>query len=280
MASKAVYLNGSYLPLQEAKVSVLDRGFLFGDGVYEVIPVYYGKPFRLDSHLQRLDNSLAAIRLPNPHSRSEWRDIFAPLVAADKNQYLYLQITRGAAEKRDHAFPENTAPTVFTMCADIVPFAGTQDGIAAVTMDDSRWRLCHAKTITLLANILHRQAAVDQGGGEAILIKDGNVTEGAASNVFAVLDGVLVTPAPSPALLSGITREVILELAQKNAIPCRESAISVAELNSASEIWVTSSIRELIAVVELDGAVVGDGKPGPLWQTLNSLFQAYKQSLS
>ncbi|MDD5271185.1 MAG: D-amino acid aminotransferase [Methylovulum sp.] len=279
MASKAVYLNGSYMPLAEAKISVLDRGFLFGDGVYEVIPAYYGKLFRLDDHLQRLENSLAAIRLTNPHSRDQWQAIFAPLLAADKNQYIYLQITRGVAPKRDHAFPANVAPTVFVMCSDILPFADTDTGIAAVTMDDSRWKLCHAKAITLLANILHRQAALDQGSAEAILVKDGYVTEGAASNVFVVLDGVLVTPPKGNAILPGITRDVLLELAEKNSVAWREDAISVAQLNCASEIWVTSSTREIIAVVELDGVKVGEGVPGPLWHTMNGLLQAYKQSL-
>ncbi|MFZ2452775.1 MAG: D-amino acid aminotransferase [Methylovulum miyakonense] len=280
MASKTVYLNGHYLPLEDAKVSVLDRGFLFGDGIYEVIPAYHGKLFRLDGHLQRLENSLAIVRITNPHSRSEWQAIFAPLLDADKNQYIYLQITRGPAEKRDHAFPEGVAPTVFVMCSDIAPFAGAQTGIKAVTMDDSRWKLCHAKTITLLANILHRQEAIDQGSAEAILIKDGYVTEGAASNVFAVIDGVLVTPPKSTGILPGITRDVILELADKNNIAWREGLIALDELKSASEIWVTSSTREIVAVIELDGAVVGNGTLGPVWHTMNDILQAYKETLT
>lgn len=279
MASKIVYLNGEYLPLAEAKISVLDRGFLFGDGVYEVIPSYYGKLFHLDDHLQRLENSLAVVRLPNPHSRGEWQAIFTPLLAADKNQYIYLQLTRGVAEKRDHAFPENVVPTVFAMSSDILPFAGTQSGIAAVTMDDSRWKLCHAKTILLLPNILHRQAAIDQGGAEAILIKDGLVTEGAASNVFAVIDGVLVTPPKNNGILPGITRDVILELAAKHGLACKEGDINIDQLKTASEIWVTSSTREIVAVVELDGMAVGNGGLGPVWHTMNDVFQAYKQSL-
>jgi D-alanine transaminase len=279
MENKTVYLNGSYLPLSEAKISVLDRGFLFGDGIYEVIPAYYGKLFRLDDHLQRLENSLAAIRLANPYDRGQWEGILSPLLEADKNQYIYLQITRGAAMKRDHAFPENIEPTVFVMCSDIPPFAGTQTGIKAVTMDDSRWKLCHAKTITLLANILHRQEALDQGCAEAILIKDGMVTEGAASNVFAVLNGVLTTPPKGNSLLPGITRDVILELAEKQGMAYREDAISLDALKSATEIWVTSSTREIIAVVELDDIRVGNGLPGPIWRTMDDLLQAYKKSL-
>lgn len=280
MASKTVYLNGSYLPLDEAKVSVLDRGFLFGDGVYEVIPAYHGKLFRSADHWQRLENSLAIIRINNPHSRDEWQAICEPLLDASKDQYIYLQITRGAADKRDHAFPEGVLPTVFVMSSDILPFAGSQSGIKAVTMDDSRWKLCHAKTIALLGNILHRQEAIDQGGAEAILIKEGYVTEGAASNVFAVIDGVLVTPPKSNAILHGITRDVIIELAAKHGIAYREDAISIAQLQAASEIWVTSSIREIIAVVELDGVTVGNGTLGPVWHTMNNLLQAYKQSFS
>lgn len=280
MASKTVYLNGRYLPLADAKVSVLDRGFLFGDGVYEVIPAYRGKLFCADAHWQRLENSLRIVRIANPHSRNEWQAICDALLDKAKNQYIYLQVTRGVAEKRDHAFPENAAPTVFVMCSDIAPFAGAQTGIKAVTMDDSRWKLCHAKTIALLGNILHRQAALDQGGAEAILLKGGRVTEGAASNVFAVVDGVLVTPPKSPEILSGITRDVVLALAAQNGIPYREDTLLLAQLQAASEIWAASSIREILAVVELDGVVVGGGVPGPVWQAMNALFQAYKQSLS
>ncbi|MDO9105857.1 MAG: D-amino acid aminotransferase [Methylovulum sp.] len=280
LENKTVYLNGQYLPLNEAKISVMDRGFLFGDGVYEVIPAYHGRLFYLRQHLERLDNSLAAIRLANPHTREQWQAILAPLLDAGQNQYIYLQITRGVAVKRDHAFPENIQPTVFAMCSNIMPFAGRDAGIKAVTMDDSRWKLCNAKAITLLANILHRQEALDQGSAEAILVRDGYVTEGAASNVFAVIDGVLLTPPKGHDILPGITRDVILEIAQTNHIACREEAISLAQFKSAEEIWVTSSTREIIPVVELDGQPVADGKPGPLWQNMDQLFQAYKQSLS
>jgi len=280
MENKIVYLNGEYLPLAEAKISVLDRGFLFGDGIYEVIPSYYGHLFHFQQHLERLENSLAAIRLANPYAREQWQATLEPLLDASRNQYIYLQITRGVAPKRDHAFPENCQPTVFAMCSDIVPFAGRDTGIRAVTMDDSRWKLCNAKAITLLANILHRQDALDQGGAEAILVRGDYVTEGAASNVFAVIDGILVTPPKGCDILPGITRDVILDIAHKNHVACREDAISLARLKSADEIWVTSSTREIIPVVELDGQPVADGKPGPVWQQMDQLFQAYKQSLS
>jgi D-alanine transaminase len=279
MKNKTVYLNGHYLPLAEAKISVLDRGFLFGDGVYEVIPSYSGHLFHFQEHMERLENSLASIRLTNPHTREQWREIMTPLLDANFDQYIYLQITRGTADKRDHAFPENTPPTVFAMCSNIVPFPGLSTGIKAVSMDDSRWKLCNVKAITLLGNILHRQEALDQDSAEALLVKDGFVTEGAASNVFAVIDGVLCTPPKGNDILPGITRDVILDIAQKNSIPTREDKIAFADLQKASEIWVTSSTREIIPVVELDSRPVGDGKPGPVWHTINQLFQAYKQSL-
>ncbi len=280
MENKTVFLNGQYLPLNEAKVSVLDRGFLFGDGVYEVIPSYSGRLFHFQEHLERLENSLAAIRLANPHTREQWLDILSPLLDVNLDQYIYLQITRGVAPKRDHAFPEDTSATVFAMCPVIVPFAGLNDGIKAVSMDDARWKFCNVKAITLLGNILHRQEAIDQDCAEALLVKDGYVIEGAASNVFAVIDGVLCTPPKGNDILPGITRDVILEIARKNNIPCSEEKIPFAALQTASEIWVTSSTREIIPVVELDSKQVSDGKPGPAWHAMNLLFQAYKKSLS
>jgi D-alanine transaminase len=279
MENKTVYLNGQYLPLNEAKISVLDRGFLFGDGIYEVIPSYSGHLFHFQEHLERLENSLSAIRLANPHTREQWLEILTPLLDANFDQYIYLQITRGVSPKRDHAFPENTSATVFAMCSAIVPFAGLNKGVKAVSMDDTRWKFCNVKAITLLGNILHRQEAIDQGCAEALLVKDGFVVEGAASNVFAVIDSILLTPPKGNDILPGITRDVILDIARKNKIPCREEQIPFAALQTASEIWVTSSTREIIPIVELDSKPVSDGKPGPVWQTMNQLFQAYKQSL-
>ncbi len=275
-----VYLNGEYLPLSEAKISVMDRGFLFGDGVYEVIPAYSGKLFRLENHLERLDNSLKAIRLQNPHSHGQWRELLTKLLKEGIDQSVYLQITRGAAPKRDHAFPKEVNPTVFVMVSNINPHIDEGVGLKAISMEDSRWKLCDTKAITLLANVLLRQSAVDNGCVEAILFKEGYLTEGAASNVFAVIDGVLMTPPKSPAILPGITRDVILEIARKNNIPCSEQAISVDELKKASEIWITSSTREIIPIVDLDGKTVGTGKPGEVWKALFKLFQAHKQSLA
>jgi D-alanine transaminase len=279
MDNEAVYLNGQYLPLADAKISVMDRGFLFGDGVYEVIPAYSGKLFRLEDHLERLDNSLRSIRLQNPHSREQWRTLLTALLKKDLDQSVYLQITRGAAPKRDHAFPQNVTPTVFAMVSGITPHSDPDNGIKALSMEDSRWKLCHTKAITLLANVLLRQEAIDHDCAEALLFKDGYLTEGAASNVFAVIDGILVTPPKSSAILPGITRDVILEIARKNNIPCSEQAISKADIKKASEIWITSSTREIIPIVELDSEKIADGKPGSVWKTFYKLFQEHKQSL-
>ncbi len=278
MDNKTVYLNGQYLPLNEAKISVLDRGFLFGDGIYEVIPSYSGHLFHFSEHMERLENSLSSIRLVNPYDRAQWLEILTPLLDTSRDQSIYLQITRGVDSKRDHTFPEKTSPTVFVMCSNIVPFAKLDSGVKAISVDDSRWELCNVKATTLLANILLRQQAVEKGCAEAILVKDGYVTEGTASNIFAVIDGILITPPQGHEILPGITRNVILDIAKKNNIPYSEDIISLDALQTASEIWLTSSTREIIPVVQLDNEIIADGKPGPLWQTMNRLFQAYKRA--
>jgi D-alanine transaminase len=280
MGNKPVYLNGRYLPIEGAQISVLDRGFLFGDGVYEVIPAYGGRLFEFAAHMARLDNSLAAVQIGNPHSMEEWRGIFAPLLEDGADQYIYLQITRGAAPKRDHLFPENVAPTVFAMSSPIPLYPEREAGIKAVCLEDSRWQHCHVKAITLLANVLLRQEASEHGGAEAILVKNGFVTEGSSSNVFAVLNGTLITPPLGHNILPGITREVVLKIAEANHISCREQPIAIDDLKHADEIWIVSSIREIVPVVELDDRLVGGGKPGPVRQKVNRLFQAYKQSVS
>lgn len=278
MQSDIVYLNGEYLPLTEAKISVLDRGFLFGDGVYEVIPAYNGHLFRPEEHLRRLNNSLQGIRLPLTRTDAEWLEILNPLLQPDEpDQSVYLQITRGTAPKRDHAFPEQVVPTVFAMCTPIKYFAGKEVGVKAFSVEDNRWQLCQIKAITLLANVLMRQQAVEHGCDEALLVKNGLVTEGAASNVFAVLDGVLTTPPKDNAILPGITRDVIVEIAQRENIPVAERPIAVAALQDASEVWFTSSTREIMPVIEIDGRAVGDGKPGPLFRQMNALFQQFKR---
>jgi D-alanine transaminase len=274
--SKKVFLNGEYVAAENANVSVMDRGFLFGDGIYEVIPVYHGSLFRFDSHLERLENSLALTRIENPYSREEWRDIMLPLIDATKDQYIYFQVTRGAAEKRDHAFPVGVKPTVFMMCNDIAPFNGKEDGVKAISVIDNRWSACNIKAIALLGNILLRQQAVENDCAEAILVREGYVTEGSASNVFAVIDGILITPPKNNFILAGITREVILELAAANDIPVSEDVISLDALKTASEIWFASSTREILPVIELDGQPVANGKVGQLWHRMNDLLQTYK----
>jgi D-alanine transaminase len=226
MDSRTVYLNGQYLPLCDAKISVMDRGFLFGDGIYEVIPSYLGNLFHFQEHMERMENSLSSIRLANPHDRAQWREILTKLLDSSRDQSIYLQITRGVAAKRDHAFPENIAPTVFVMSSDIVPLTSLDSGVKVISVDDSRWELCNVKATTLLANILLRQQAIEKGCAEAILVKDGYVTEGAASNIFAVIDGILITPPKSCEILPGITRDVILKIAEQNNIPCSEEVIS------------------------------------------------------
>lgn len=278
--NKTVYLNGQYLPLDQAKISVLDRGFLFGDGIYEVIPAYAGRLFRLSEHIDRLEASLKNIRLESPHHRDQWQKILQPLLEPGLDQYIYLQITRGVAPKRDHAFPERVQPTVFAMCSPIIPLTERDSGVKAITLDDTRWTMCHVKAITLLANLLLRQTAVDQGCAEAILIRDGYVTEGAASNIFAVLDGILVTPPKGDEILPGITRDLILEIAKANDIPYSEDIISLEALKTADEIWLTSSTREIVPVIELDSEPVGNGNPGPVWKKMHHLFQDFKKTQS
>lgn len=282
MSDDICYLNGDYLPLDQACVPVLDRGFIFGDGVYEVIPVYAGKPFRLTHHLQRLDDSLRGIYLSNPLSADEWANIIQQVIArnADEEQSIYLQVTRGVA-KRDHGFPGDVQPTVFIMSNPFKPVDAQllRDGVGAITLEDIRWQYCHIKSIALLPNILLRQQALEAGAAEAILIKGNEVTEGAASNVFIVLDGVLLTPPKGECLLPGITRDLVVELAEKHAVACEQRAISRDELLRAEEIWVTSSTREILPVTRLDGYPVGAGLPGPLWQKMYAIYQDYKNEL-
>lgn len=273
-----VYLNGEFLPLSAAKVSVMDRGFLLGDGVYEVIPVYGGQPFRMAEHLERLERSLAGIRMAPPLDAATWEGVFRRLIEGGHDQSIYLQVTRGAAPKRDHAFPkEPVPPTVFAMCTPIAPIPAA--GVSAITVPDIRWQWCHIKAITLLANVLLRQQAVEEGCAEAILVRDGYAIEGAASNLFVVLDGVMLTPPKSNDILPGITRDLAVELAQAHGLPLEERKIELDELRRAEEVWVTSSTREILPVVELDGVKVGAGVPGPVWIRMNDLYQARKEEL-
>lgn len=283
MSQRIVYLNGEYLPIDQARVSVLDRGFLFGDGVYEVIPAYGGHLLRLPQHLQRLQNSLDAIRLVNPLSTRDWIDIMQTLLKKNdgQDQSVYLQVTRGVAAQRNHSFPDAVKPTVFIMANALQAPAKDElsKGVSAITVDDIRWRACHIKATALLANTLLRQQATDEGAAEAILIRDGYVTEGAASNVFMVKDNILMTPPVGPALLTGVTRDLVLEQAELNGIRTLEAAISEDQLSQADEIWLTSSTKEILPVISLNGSLVGNGQFGPIWNKMIDIFQRYKERL-
>jgi D-alanine transaminase len=284
-----IYLNGQYMPIEEAKISVLDRGFIFGDGVYEVIPVYSRKAFRLAEHLRRLQHSLDGIKLANPYSDGEWTGIINELIArnAEEDQYLYLHITRGVA-KRDHAFPKPPVkPTVFMM-SNPLPTPSEEllhSGVACITAADNRWLRCDIKAISLLPNVLLRQMAVDAGCAETILIRTESktggafMTEGAASNIFVVKDGKLLAPPKDNLMLPGITYDVILEIAAANGIPHEVRRIAVAEVHAADELLLTSSTKEVLAITQLDGKPLGSGKPGPMFAKLHSLYQDFKRNV-
>ncbi|HSQ05528.1 MAG TPA: D-amino acid aminotransferase [Burkholderiales bacterium] len=277
-----VYLNGEFMPLEEARIPVLDRGFIFGDGVYEVIPVYSRHPFRLPEHLRRLQHSLDSIRLANPLSDAEWTKLMREIVARNtgEDQYIYLQVTRGVA-RRDHAFPKGTKPTVFMMTSPLVtpPAEQVKQGVTAITGNDFRWLRCDVKSVSLLGNCLLRQQAVDAGAVEIILFRDGYLTEASASNVFAVSKGHLLAPPKNHLVLPGITYDVVLDLAQGNGIPCEIREVAESEVRRADELWVTSSTKEVLAVTQLDGKPVGKGVPGPLFRRIHELYQEYKRSV-
>ncbi|MEN8175152.1 MAG: D-amino acid aminotransferase [Pseudomonadota bacterium] len=281
--SAYAYLNGDYLPAEEACVPVMDRGFLFGDSVYEVIPAYAGHAFHLDAHLDRLQNSLSAIGMDMPRTRDEWHRICAQLLSrfGREDAAIYVQVTRGVGAVRDHASVEGLEATVFAMVRALpaAPAEKKAAGISAITLDDIRWHRCDIKTTALLANVLARASAREEGADEALLLRDGLVSEGAASNLFVVLDGLLVTPPKSSALLPGITRDLVLELATEAGIRYTEASIAAADLERAEEIWTTSSTKEVLPVVKLNGRAVGAGKPGPLWHAMVKLFDAHKARL-
>jgi D-alanine transaminase len=277
-----VFLNGEVLPLEEAKVPVLDRGFIFGDGVYELVPVYSRVAFRLDEHLARLERSLGEAKIRNPYSRQRWREIIYQLVDAQpfEDQGVYFQVTRGVA-KRDHAFPKDAQPTVFMMSNPLVnpPRAQVEAGGTAVSAQDNRWLRCDIKSISLLGNVLARQISADAGAAETILFRDGRLTEASASNVFIVKRGVIVSPPKSSLILPGITYDVMAELARANGMPLEFREVPEVDVRAADEIWVTSSSKEVLAIVSLDGRKVGDGKPGPQFRRMYELYQEFKRSV-
>ncbi len=274
-----VYLNGDFIPLEQARIPILDRGFIFGDGVYEVIPAYRGQPLALEQHLQRLEHSLAGIRLPNPLTPVRWQQLIEQLLAQAPNtdQSVYLQITRGVAP-RDHAFPAQTPPTVFALAKPMPapPTQWIQEGVSAITRPDNRWLRCDLKTTALLANLLLRQEAVEAGAVECVLIRDGMLTEGAASNILVVHQGQLLAPPRNHLILAGITCALTLELAARHQIPHQERPITESELRQAEELMLTSSTREIVPITVLDGQPVGNGKPGPVTRRLLALYQELK----
>ncbi len=279
---QTVYLNGQFLPEHEAKVSVFDRGFLFGDSVYEVIPFYQGVGFRMKEHLERLNHSLRAIRIK---SDVDWEQVLTQLVAANGggNLSVYLQITRGNAGRRSHAYDDTMEPTIFACCSEIKDIwqAGADDikPIKAVVSEDLRWHRCDIKSTCLLPNILVLQQAKDEGADEALLSRDQRLTEGTACNLFLVKRGVLFTPKRSSEILGGITRQLILELADEHGIQYQELDVDYERLLSADEVWVCSSTRGIIPVIEVDGNRIGDGLKGPLWNKMFELFSDYQRQL-
>jgi D-alanine transaminase len=278
------YLNGSYLPWTEARISPFDRGFLYADGVYEVMPVYGGRPFRFEAHCERLARSLAEIQMADPHSRAQWREIIAALIQRNGggDQYIYWQVTRGAERGRNHAPLPDIPRTVFAFCAPlpIISSAVLSQGVACVTAPDTRWARCDIKSVSLLANVLLRQLAADVGAAETILLKDGEMTEASSSTVYVAIGGEVRVPANSQRILPGVTRGAVDELVVRTGIPYRVTSISEADLRTADEVWLSSATREVTPVTSIDGVPVGAGKPGPLWQQVYNEFQRYKRELA
>jgi len=272
------YLNGTWQPVEDARISVLDRGFLFGDGVYEVIPVYNKKPFTLDRHLKRLLNSIDEINLTSPYDIKGWTTLIGEAIdrSGEESASLYLQITRGADVKRIHIYPEKVVPTVFIMVTG-VPSKREISPYEVITLDDYRWSRGHIKTVSLIAACMLKNEAITKGVNDAILIRDGVVTESTSSNVFVVLNGTIVTPPKSGHLLFGITRDVVIELALQNGLPVEERQITHEELMEASEIFITSSSHEAWPVGVINEKTIGNGEGGVIWQEVDRLFQAFKQ---
>ena len=274
-----VYLNGRFVPLEDAKISVLDRGFIYGDGVYELIPVYHRQPYRLRQHLARLQRSLDGIRMVNPHTDTEWESIIRELVARTPfdDQGLYFQVTRGVA-KRDHSFPSGVAATVFMMSNPLsLPSAEqVERGVAVVTAIDERWLHCDLKTISLLGNVLARHRATDAGAAEAVLFRNGFLTEASASNVLIVRDGVILAPPKDNQILPGITYDAAFELARGGGLALEVRPISRDEALAADEMWLSSSTKEVLAVTSVDGKSFAGGSPGPVFRKIYELFQASK----
>ncbi len=272
------YVNGEMFDLESAKVPILDRGFLFGDGIYEVLRVYQGVPFTLDRHLQRLQQSAEGIMLPLPHTMETFEDIILDLIEESgcREGYVYIQVTRGVAP-RTHAFPEQIEPTVVMFIGEVPSDLSRirQVGASAISLPDKRWLICNIKTVNLLGGVLGKEAAHRQGARECLFYREeGRVTEGASSNAFAVIDGVVRTHPADNLILSGVTRDLILEICADEGTPFEERAFSLEELKTASEVFVTGTISEIIPMIRVDGRVVGNGSPGPVTLQLTASYAA------
>lgn len=278
--NQTVFLNGEFLPLEQARVPVLDRGFIFGDGIYEVVPSYGGRLFRWPQHLARLKRSLAAIRIDNPRDDAGWTALVQELVDRHPwtDQFIYLQVTRGVA-RRDHAFPAGVAPTVFAMASELVPVPAAQrdNGVAAVTLPDERWLHCDIKSVSLLGNVLARQAAVDAGAVECVMFRDGFLTEGSASNVWVVRNGTALGAPRDNRILEGIRVGLIDELCASCGLPSETRPVLREEVLAADELLLSSATKEVLAITTLDGKPVGDGRPGPVYRALHAAYQTAKR---
>jgi D-alanine transaminase len=282
MTSPIAHFNGEWLPLDEIRISPLDRGFIFGDGVYEVIPVYNGQPLRAREHFQRLQRSCDEIRLVNPHTLDEWLDLTRKLLEFHPgNQSVYIHVTRGVPDKRDHVIPTGLKPTVFMMVYPLASpsKAAVEQGVACTTGEDFRWTKCHIKSISLLGNVLARQSSVDAGAVETIMFRNGFLTEASASNAFIVKDGTVLAAPQDNFILLGITYELLTRLAREGAIKLEVRPVSEAEVRNADEVWLSSSTKEVLAVTTLDGKPVGAGVPGPLFKRMHALYQEFKSQL-
>jgi D-alanine transaminase len=278
------YLNGDFLPLADARVSPLDRAFLFGDAVYEVLPVYDSRPFRLREHLDRLNRSLAGIRMSAPLSHSDWARLCQELLSRNsaRDAYLYLQVTRGAEMGRNHAWPENLKPTLFGYATALEPLSPAilEQGVSAITAADTRWARRDIKSTALLANILLKKLSADGGAFETILLENGELTEGSSTTVHVVKSGVVHTPPNGHHILPGTTRDVVTELAARLNVSVDSGRVSEAALRAADEIWLAFATRGVLPVTRLDGAPVGDGKPGPLFKRMSAAFAGYTRELA
>lgn len=280
------YLNGEYQALERARISPLDRGFLFGDAVYEVVPVYAGRPFRFREHFDRLARSLTEIRMAVPLSHADWATICLELIARNEAQtqdsYLYIQVSRGAEFGRNHAWPPDLAPTLFAYGSALPPVSAEllEHGVAAITATDIRWTRRDIKSTALLANVLLKKLAADTDAFETILIEDGFLTEGASTTVHIVRDGVLYTPPNGQQILPGTTRDVVTELAARMALPSKVRPISAPELRTADEIWLSFSTRGVLPVTALDGAPISTGRPGAAFRRLHDAFVSYRLELA